>query len=96
MTPDSNAPLPGSMTVPPLDGWVGLLLLLAAAIIVGLCFLVIGATGRSTTRSSEWEALLDARSRRPELGGDASEPDATGWGDSDDEPVVRAGMPLRG
>ncbi|MDT0275424.1 hypothetical protein [Blastococcus goldschmidtiae] len=65
MGPDPNAPPPppGSLTVPPLHGWVVLLVLLGLVIVVAVCFLLIGASTPSDSRSAEWRSWLDARSR---------------------------------
>ena len=71
MGPDPNAPPPGSLTVPPLHGWVVLLVLLGLVIVVAVCFLLIGASTPSDSRSAEWRSWLDARSStRTVLDGD--------------------------
>ena len=72
MGPDTDAPPPGSLTVPPLHGWVVLLVLLGLVIVVAVCFLLVGAGTPSDSRSSEWEAWLQGRSRRRRE--DAGEP----------------------
>ncbi|WP_448628619.1 hypothetical protein [Geodermatophilus sp. URMC 64] len=74
MAPVSTPPAPGSMTVPPLFGWetilTGLLLLIAVAVVA----LVVVAARAGASGRSEWQAALDARSRRwdaaPEPGTD--------------------------
>ncbi|MGY2129526.1 hypothetical protein [Blastococcus sp. SYSU DS0617] len=63
MGPDPNAPPPGSLTVPPLHGWVVLLVLLGLVIVIAVCFLLIGASTPSDSRSAEWRSWLEARSR---------------------------------
>ena len=42
----TDSPLPGSLTVPPLHGWVGIVVLLVLAALVGVGYLV----ARSLTR----------------------------------------------
>ena len=68
MTPTPTAPLPGSMTVPPLFGWelvlVGLLVVVLAAV-VGLVLL---AGGRARGERAEWRAWLAARSAQRAAG----------------------------
>lgn len=61
MRPDS--PLPGSLTVPPLHGWWGIVAVLVLAAVVGVGFLIAGTTSRSASRSGEWEEWLEGRSR---------------------------------
>jgi hypothetical protein len=79
MTPDPAAPLPGSMTVPPLFGWELILTVLLILIALGVAFLVASAVGKSGESRAEWQAGLASRSRR--------RPD---WVDGDDEPVADA------
>lgn len=57
------SPAPGSLTVPPLYGWVGIVVLLVAAVVVAVAFLLIGAVRSEGTSSSEWQSWLDSRSR---------------------------------
>jgi hypothetical protein len=52
------------MTVPPLHGWVELVALLVAVVTVAAAFLVIAAGWSAFSGRSEWQAWLDARSRR--------------------------------
>jgi hypothetical protein len=59
----TTPPAPGSMTVPPLFGWEGIILVLALLTAVAVAFLLIGAAGSSARGRSEWEAWLEARSR---------------------------------
>lgn len=62
MTSDVT-PTPGGLTVPPLHGWVGIVVLLVAAVVVAVVFLLIGAVRSEGARSSEWQSWLDSRSR---------------------------------
>jgi hypothetical protein len=66
MTSDAT-PAPGSMTVPLLHGWQGLVVLLVAVVVVAVAFLMIGVMRSEGTSSSEWESWLESRS----LGGSA-------------------------
>jgi hypothetical protein len=61
--PSDSTPLPGSLTVPPLYGWVGIVALVVLAALVGIGFLVVGAMARSESRAMEWQSWLEARSR---------------------------------
>jgi hypothetical protein len=55
------------MTVPPMFGWEDILTVLVVTIVVGVAFLVIGAALASLGGRGEWQAFLDARSRRQDL-----------------------------
>lgn len=69
MPPD--VPAPGSLTVPPLAGWEGIVLALAAVLAVAVLFLAVGAWATSRRRlSPEWQAWLAGRSR-PRIGSPA-------------------------
>jgi len=57
-------PAPGSLTVPPLFGWEAILTGLLLLIAVAVAFLVIAAARAGASGRSEWQAWLDARSRR--------------------------------
>jgi hypothetical protein len=65
MAPATTPPPPGSMTVPPLFGWEGILTVVAILLIVAVGYLVILASRTSKDGRSEWQAFLDARSSRP-------------------------------
>jgi hypothetical protein len=65
MAPATTPPPPGSMTVPPLFGWEGILTVVAILLIVAVGYLVILASRTSKDSRSEWQAFLDARSSRP-------------------------------
>lgn len=61
--PSDSSPLPGSLTVPPLHGWVGLVVLLVLAVVVAVGFVIAESMSRSDSRSTEWESWLEGRSR---------------------------------
>lgn len=67
MGPESNAPPPGSLTVPLLHGWGVLLVLLGLVIVIAVCFFLVSASSPSDSRSAEWRSWLDARSRTGNL-----------------------------
>ncbi len=75
MAPATTPPPPGSMTVPPLFGWEGILTVVAILLIVAVGYLVILASRTSKDSRSEWQAFLDARSSRHE--GPATDPGDT-------------------
>jgi hypothetical protein len=79
----ATTPPPGSMTVPPLFGWEGILTVVAILLIAAVTYLVILASRTSKDSRSEWQAFLDARSRRPaaELPGGSGEPTRSSSGD---------------
>jgi len=62
MTPDAT-PEPGSLTVPPLFGWEGIAVLLAAAVVIGVGYLVLSALSASRHTSTDWDEWLQVRSR---------------------------------
>ena len=62
MTPDPS-PAPGSLTVPPLFGWEGIVALLVAAVVIGVAYLALSALFTSRRPSAEWDAWLQGRSR---------------------------------
>jgi hypothetical protein len=72
MAPISTPPAPGSMTVPPLFGWEAILTGLLLLVAVTVAFLVIAAARAGVSGRSEWQAELDARSRRQDA---ATEPE---------------------
>jgi hypothetical protein len=73
MTPAPTAPLPGSMTVPPLFGWEHILIALVLVVGAGLVGLVLLAVGRAGSERTEWQAFLDSRSvRRGDQSADTS------------------------
>jgi hypothetical protein len=79
MAPVPTTRLPGSMTVPPLFGWENIFIVLLLLIAVAVAFFVASAIGTGTEGKSDWQASLDARSRkRLDLGtesvDDAAEP----------------------
>ncbi|WP_155858917.1 hypothetical protein [Candidatus Blastococcus massiliensis] len=59
----TDSPLPGSLTVPPLHGWVGLVVLLVLAVLVGVGFLVARSLSDDEIDAAEWQSWLEARSR---------------------------------
>jgi hypothetical protein len=64
--PDDVVPLPapGSLTVPLLSGWEGIVVALLVVLAVGVGFLVVGAVASGRRHgSSEWEDWLEGRSR---------------------------------
>jgi threonine/homoserine/homoserine lactone efflux protein len=64
--PADAVPAPGSLSVPPLDGWQGIVVALVVVVVVAVVFLVllaVGAMRAGRTGSPEWQAWLDARSR---------------------------------
>jgi hypothetical protein len=63
MTSDAN-PAPGSMTVPPLFGWEGIVVLLVAAVVIGVGYLLLSALAASRRPSADWDEWLQGRSRR--------------------------------
>ena len=65
MTPAPTAPLPGSMTVPPLFGWEFVLVGLLVVVLAGLVGLVLLAAGRARSERTEWQAYLEGRSAQP-------------------------------
>lgn len=65
---------PGSLTVPPLDGWEGLVLGLLAAVVIGVAFLLVDALGTDRSSSAEWQEWLDGRSRSRSIGSDEPVP----------------------
>jgi hypothetical protein len=62
MSPAPTAPLPGSMTVPPLFGWEHILIALVVIVGAGLLGLALLAAGRAGSERDEWQAFLTARS----------------------------------
>jgi len=62
MSPAPTAPLPGSMTVPPLFGWEHILIALVVIVGAGLVALALLAVGRAGSERDEWQAFLAARS----------------------------------
>jgi hypothetical protein len=62
MTPDAT-PEPGSLTVPPLFGWEGIVVLLVAAVVIGVGYLVLSALSASRRPSADWDEWLQGRSR---------------------------------
>jgi hypothetical protein len=65
MAPSVPAGDPGSMTVSFLFGWQHILAGLLALIALAVIFVVVLAAGRGGR--SDWQAGLEARSRRPAL-----------------------------
>ncbi|SDG02072.1 hypothetical protein SAMN05660662_0006 [Blastococcus aurantiacus] len=63
MTPDAT-PEPGSLTVPPLFGWEGIVVLLVAAVVIGVGYLVLSALSASRRPSADWDEWLQGRSRQ--------------------------------
>jgi hypothetical protein len=61
------------MTVPPLFGWEVLLALLLVLVALAVLFFLASATGRGADDRPEWEAWLDARSRRRPDGADGGQ-----------------------
>lgn len=64
MAPAPTAPLPGSMTVPPMFGWEVILTVLVVLVTLAVVFLLASAAGTAADDRSEWQSWLDARSRR--------------------------------
>ena len=62
MTPAAT-PEPGSLTVPPLFGWEGIVVLLVVALVIGVGYLVISALSASRRPSADWDEWLQGRSR---------------------------------
>ena len=62
MTPDAT-PAPGSLTVPPLFGWEGIVVLLVVALVIGVGYLVVSALSASRRPSADWDEWLQGRSR---------------------------------
>ena len=62
MTPDVT-PAPGSLTVPPLFGWEGIVVLLVVALVIGVGYLVLSALSASRRPSADWDEWLQGRSR---------------------------------
>ena len=62
MTPDAT-PEPGSLTVPPLFGWKGIAVLLVAALVIGVGYLVLSALSAGRQTSADWDEWLQGRSR---------------------------------
>ena len=62
MTPDAT-PEPGSLTVPPLFGWEGIVVLLVAAVVIGVGYLVLSALSASRRPSADWDEWLQGRTR---------------------------------
>jgi hypothetical protein len=75
MAPETTAPAPGSMTVPPLFGWEEILTVLVLVIAAAVAFLLVAAVAAAFTGRSEWQAFLAGRSRRHPVPSSASEPD---------------------
>ena len=79
MTPDAT-PEPGSLTVPPLFGWEGIVVLLVAAVVIGVGYLVLSALSASHRPSADWDEWLQGRSRNrhdPSDGADVPRPVAS-------------------
>jgi hypothetical protein len=53
------------MTVPLLFGWEAILTVVALLVALAVAFFVVSAAGTARGGRSEWQASLDARSRRP-------------------------------
>lgn len=53
------------MTVAPLHGWVGIVVLLVLTVLVGVGFVVAGSLSRETSSATEWQSYLQSRSRSP-------------------------------
>ena len=64
MTPAPPAPLPGSMTVPPLFGWETIALGLLLLAVLGVVAVALMAAGRAASGRSEWAAWLESRADR--------------------------------
>ncbi|WP_346618437.1 hypothetical protein [Blastococcus montanus] len=64
MATDPAPALPGNLTVPPLAGWEDLLTAVLLVVAVAVAFVVVLAAGAAVSGRSEWQAWLDARSRR--------------------------------
>jgi hypothetical protein len=64
MTPVTTPPAPGSLTVPPWFGWEHVATVLMLVVILAIAAFVLLAAGKAGSGRSEWQALLDARSRR--------------------------------
>ncbi|RBY81251.1 hypothetical protein DQ239_01150 [Blastococcus sp. TF02-09] len=62
MTPPAT-PEPGSLTVPPLFGWEGIVVLLVAAVVIGVGYLVLSAVSANRRPSADWDEWLQGRSR---------------------------------
>jgi hypothetical protein len=62
MTPDAT-PAPGSLTVPPLFGWEAIVVLLVAAVVIGVGYLALSALSASRRPSADWDEWLQGRSR---------------------------------
>jgi flagellar biosynthesis/type III secretory pathway M-ring protein FliF/YscJ len=62
MAPATTAPLPGSMTVPPLFGWEFIAVVLLVAVAVAVAFFLMAAAGRNVSERAEMQAWLEARS----------------------------------
>jgi hypothetical protein len=65
MAPETTPPTPGGMTVPPLFGWEGVLVVVAVVVVLAVVYLLVLAAGPAKDGRSEWQAFLDARSGRP-------------------------------
>lgn len=92
--PLDPAPAPGSLDVPPLAGWEGVVVALLAVLVVGLVFLAAGALASASRRpSAEWEAWLAGRSRS-RLDPTSPSP-AAPVGDAPDDGVGPSGPRLR-
>ncbi len=85
MTPDPS-PAPGSLTVPPLFGWEGIVVLLVAALVIGVSYLVASALSAGRRPSADWDEWLQGRSRDrgDAVDGPAAQPPGT-------PPPIRSG-----
>lgn len=63
--------MPGGMTVPLLFGWEFILTGLVVVVVVAVAFVLVSANRSDEGERSEWQAYLDARSRR---GRDSDDP----------------------
>jgi hypothetical protein len=72
----TDAPEPGSLTVPPLHGWMAIVAVLVLAALIGVGYLVARSLTTDESDADDWQSWLEGRSRSGLLAGDMRLDDA--------------------